>query len=147
MLRSMAQVEALRSDSAYMRNHSQVIELLLTFWGFGQDVQTPAVSGWQGHTWLLRHALLSAIVLDNSEEAKRIVKCVKDLSDTRQIDLGETVFGEAVFTLDGDRDESRNFWDSYESHSGIQRIKSPYLPGERSTLSSLMNFVIKNGSV
>ena len=146
MLRSMAQVEALRSDSAYMRNHSQVIELVLSSWGFGED-QPSAPSAWQGHTWLLRHALLSAIILDNNEEAKRLVKVAKELSLTRQIDLGETGFGEAVMTLDGDREQAYIFWDSHESHSGGQRIKSPYLPGERSTLSSLMNFVIKNGAV
>ena len=146
MLRSMAQVEALRSDSAYMHNHSQVIELLLSSWGFGAD-QPLVPSAWQGHTWLLRHALLSAIILDNTDEAKRLVKVAKELSTTRQIDLAETGFGEAVLTLDGDREQAQIFWDSHESHSGGQRIKSPYLPSERSTLSSLMNFVIKNGAV
>ncbi len=146
MLRSMSQVEALRSDQAYMRNHSQLIELLLSSWGFGHDDQQYTKSAWQGHSWLLRHALLSAIILDNTEEAKRLVNVAKELSLSRQIDLGETGFGEAVFTLDGDREQAQIFWDSHESHSGAQRIKSPYLPGERSTLSSLMNFIIKNGA-
>jgi len=143
-LRTTAQIDALKSDSEYMRNHSQLVELMLASWGYpepGADLS----GAWQGHSWLLRHVLLSCILLENIEESRRVVKVAKELSLLRQIDLNETGYGEALFTLEGDKDSALNFWESSPQNSGRSRIKSPYLPQDRSPLSHLINFVLKGG--
>lgn len=137
-LRSMAQIDSLKGDAEYMRNHSQVVELLMLSWGFGEQEETASYLGaWSGHSWLLRHALLSCLLLGNVEAAKRLVGVTKKLSQGRQIDMAEAGFGEVLFTLGGNRTEAQIFWDTAGYSGGI---RSPYLPAVRSSLGQLIHF-------
>ena len=138
VLRAVPQLEALKTDSEYMHSHAQVVELLLLSFGFGEDEPK---GSWSGHSWLLRHALLSCILLASTESARRIVKVGKSLQAIRQLDSNETGFGEALFTLMADKEAADAFWDEQES---VSMIKLPaYLPPPRTTLGGLIQFVAR----
>jgi hypothetical protein len=126
-LRSVGQIEALKSDAEYMRSHAQVIALLLTIWE----------GAWENDAWLLRHALLSAILLDNTESMKNLVAFAKSQSQAKQVNMGEDGFGEALFTLSNDETMAKAFWNQPTRRSGI---RSPHLPGQRMSLGQLVRF-------
>ena len=144
-LRSGSQIESLRIDSEYTRSHSQVIELLILSWGFGEPDEVANFQGaWHGHTWLLRHTLLSAILVGSPASAKRLIGVAKKLSAMRQIDLNENGFGEVLFTLLGNRDEAQRFWGT-PTHGMGRGNRTPHVPALRSSLSHLIQFHQKDG--
>ena len=125
-LRSRTQIEALRTDTEYMMCHSQVIELFLLAW----------THSWTGQSWLLRHALLSCILLRNTDMAKKVIQFAKN---NRLADLTETGFGEALFSLQNDQKDAQIFWDA---PPGPPVLKSMYndAPATRNSLASLIAF-------
>ena len=137
--RSVAQIDILKRDSDYMRSHTQVIELLLVIWGLSEAEKDQLEQGvWAGDSWLFRHALLSAIVLDNRPAVRTLIKASKILIENRLLDLAETGFGEALFTLQRDMQAARTYWESPKRQTGI---RSPYLPEQRATLGSLLGWI------
>lgn len=125
-LRSVGQIDALKADSDYMRSQSQIVDLLLAAWE----------ESWESDTWLLRHALLSCVLMGNKEATQRLTAFAKSLSKTRQANMGEDGFGEAVFTL-LDESSAQTFWTAPTRRSGI---RSPHLPGQRMSLGQLIRF-------
>jgi hypothetical protein len=137
--RSIAQIDILKRDSDYMRSHTQVVELLLVIWGLSESEKDQLEQGvWAGDSWLFRHALLSSIVLDNRPAVRTLVKASKVLIENRLLDVTETGFGEALFTLQGDIQAARTYYDSPKRQTGI---RSPYLPEQRATLGSLLGWI------
>jgi hypothetical protein len=134
MFKSVSQIDNLSRDSDYMRNHSQVIELLLSSWGLGEDTSIEQGS-WTGESWLFRHALLSAILLRNKDGTRRLKKASETLQEDRQLDVTENGFGEALFTLHGDQSAARQYWESIHRQSGI---RSAHLPAPRAVLLELL---------
>jgi hypothetical protein len=133
-IRSITQLELLRVDPDYMRSHSQVVELLLGSWGASGDF-----SGvWNGHSWLLRHVLLSCVLLHNRDWAKRVSRFAKELGTARQVDLVESGYGEILFTLMGDKSGADKFWNS---EPNVALLKNPELPKQRTSLGKLMGIV------
>jgi hypothetical protein len=132
--KSMAQIDSLSKDSDYMRNHTQLIDLMLVLWGLGED-QTIPQGYWKGDAWLFRHALLSSIILGNKAGVRSLQKASKQLIQDRLIDITEDGFGEAVFTLEGDVEMAKKFWVSPQRRSPI---RSAYIPDQRCTLKELL---------
>ena len=136
-IRSQAQLDALKNDEEYMRAHSQVVELLLISWGFGEG---GGGGGWSSHSWLFRHALLSTILLQNHQSYKRLVSAGKSLTLTRQLDVSEEGFGEVLFTLMHNQHEAQSFWDKH-AKPRFPFLKSPYLPPIRTCLGQLVTWL------
>jgi hypothetical protein len=133
-LRTASQIEALRSDEDYMRNHSQVVDLLCIGWGLNPEFKG---GKWNiEQSWLLRHALVSCILLANTACAKRLLNLVKDLDYAKRVSMAENGFGEALFTLMGNEVEAKKFWESSKLLGGL---KSPHLPPPRTPLGQLIS--------
>lgn len=125
-LHSKSQISALASDIEYMQLQSQLVELLIASWE----------TSWGGHSWLLRHVLLSCILLSNWDSARKVIKTAKQLG--RQVDLVECGFGEAVFSLQADVGSAQKFWDQ-EPPGPLLKID----PLPRTTLGNLISHVTR----
>jgi len=137
MFKSIAQIEFLKRDSDYMRSHTHLIDLLLLSWGLVDESQ----GSWPGDSWLFRLALLSSILLNNRAGFRALSAAANTLIHDRVLEMDEDGFGEAVFTLHGDLEAARKFWQTPQRRTGI---RSPNLPDQRMTVKALLAWDFSN---
>jgi hypothetical protein len=130
-LQSTQQIENLRNNSNYSQNHKIVIKCLLQYF----------TTDWSGHSWLLRHCLLSSILIGSRDTTRGVISLVRSLEASRRLDMNENGLGEVLFTLNDDKSESDKFWNNLNN---LKIIKNDFnIPQIRLNFSQLINYFNK----
>jgi hypothetical protein len=79
--------------------------------------------------------------LNNREGFRALSAAANTLIHDRVLEMDEDGFGEAVFTLHGDLEAARKFWQTPQRRTGI---RSPNLPDQRMTVKALLAWDFSN---